>query len=102
MAQAHSVSSILTKPEAAAKARIHLRSLERRIEDGSGPRLTRIGRRVLIREDHLAEWLDRCTGAAKQTTPMRSIRATVSCEGGDCKLPRTDPLLRHRIGASGR
>jgi hypothetical protein len=67
MARANSTSSVLTKAEAAAKARIHVRSLERRLENGTGPRVTRIGRRVLIREDHLAEWLDLCASAAKQT-----------------------------------
>jgi excisionase family DNA binding protein len=68
MRQAQSASPVLTKPEAAARARVHLRTLERRIEDGTGPRVTRIGRRVLIREDHLAEWLDRCASVAKETT----------------------------------
>jgi hypothetical protein len=68
MARAQSVPVVFTKPEAAAKVRINLRSLERRIEDGSGPRVTRIGRRALIREDHLVEWLDRCASASKQTT----------------------------------
>src|SRR5689334_10753545 len=41
---------LLTKREAASRARISERTLERHIAAQSGPALTRIGRRVLIRE----------------------------------------------------
>lgn len=34
------------------------RALRHMIADGRGPRVTRIGRRKLVRADHLHEWLD--------------------------------------------
>jgi excisionase family DNA binding protein len=47
--------------EAAALAGISKRYMEMLIADGSGPAVTRIGRRVLIRDDRLREWIDRQT-----------------------------------------
>lgn len=50
--------SLLTKREAADRARISERNLERRIKLGTGPKVTRIGRRVLIRAGDYATWID--------------------------------------------
>ncbi len=49
---------LLIKSEAAQRARISPRLLDREIADGRRPTITRIGGKVLIREDHLAEWID--------------------------------------------
>ena len=49
---------LLTKREAAARARVSERTFERILANGTGPAATRIGSRVLIREDYLADWLD--------------------------------------------
>jgi uncharacterized membrane protein len=54
---------LLTKREAASRARISERTLERILANGSGPAVTRIAGRVLIREDYLTAWIDRCTDA---------------------------------------
>ncbi len=52
------MSELLTKREAATRARITERTLDRHIAAGSGPVLTRIGRRVLISVDHMSGWID--------------------------------------------
>jgi hypothetical protein len=36
------------------------RTFDRILAGGDGPTMSRIGFRVLIREDHLAEWIERC------------------------------------------
>jgi hypothetical protein len=46
---------VLTREEAALKARISQRSLDRHIANGSGPAVTRIGRRVLVQSDSFRE-----------------------------------------------
>lgn len=56
--------AVLTRREAATRARISLRLLDKLIAAGTGPTVTRIAGRVLIREQHLAEWLDGCAQAA--------------------------------------
>ena len=52
------LSNLLTRGEAAKRARICVRTLHTRVKDETGPRVTRIGGKVFIREDHLNEWLD--------------------------------------------
>jgi excisionase family DNA binding protein len=56
---------ILTRDEAAKKARISTRYLDQQIAKGAGPAITRIGGRVLVRTDALQDWLDQCTGPAR-------------------------------------
>ena len=64
--------ALLTKSEAAAHARVSIRSLENHVRRGTGPITTRIGGKVFIREDHLTEWLERCVGLpAPATEPKR-------------------------------
>ena len=50
-------------PDRGACARIHPRTLGRHIKAGSGPRVIRIGRRVLIREDDPMAWLECCASS---------------------------------------
>ena len=47
-----------TIAEVAKDARRTERSLRQLIVAGRGPKVTRIGGRLLIRGDHLAEWLE--------------------------------------------
>jgi hypothetical protein len=47
--------------EAAALAGISKRYMELRIAEGTGPDVTRIGRRVLVRDDRLRAWIDQQT-----------------------------------------
>jgi hypothetical protein len=47
--------------EAAGLAGISKRYMELRIAGGTGPDVTRIGRRVLIRDDRLRAWIDQQT-----------------------------------------
>lgn len=55
--------TLLTKREAAACARVSERTFERVLAGDTGPAITRIGGRVLIRKDHLNAWIERCTQA---------------------------------------
>lgn len=50
---------LMTLPETAERARVTQRTLLSHIAAGTGPTITKIGRRTLIREDHFREWLDR-------------------------------------------
>ncbi len=52
---------VLTKAEAAERARISPRQLDYQIKAGVGPAVTRIGGAVRIRDDELQAWLVRCT-----------------------------------------
>lgn len=58
--------TLLTKKEATQHARVSERTFDRILASGDGPTATRIGSRVLIREDHLAQWIDRCAEAPKR------------------------------------
>jgi hypothetical protein len=55
------VFEILTKNEAAQRARISRRQLDYQIKAGVGPAVTRIGGAVRVRSDQLEAWLVRCT-----------------------------------------
>jgi excisionase family DNA binding protein len=52
---------ILTKDEAAERARISRRQLDYRIKAGAGPAVTKIGGAVRVRSDELEAWLMQCT-----------------------------------------
>ena len=52
---------VLTKDEAAERARISRRHLDYQIKAGTGPAVTQIGGAVRIRDDELQAWLERCT-----------------------------------------
>ncbi len=49
--------------QAAAVANISSRTLMRQLANRSGPAVTKIGRRVVVRSDMLQAWLERCTAA---------------------------------------
>jgi len=55
--------------EGAAIARISPRYLHMRIAAGTGPEVTRFGRRVLIRDDRLRKWIDEQTEGPTMGTP---------------------------------
>ncbi len=57
---------LLTRGEAAQKARISASTLGKLIRSDRGPVVTRIGGRVFVRPEHLASWIDRC---ADPSTP---------------------------------
>ena len=48
---------LLTRKEAAKRARVCLRTFDGILDQRNGPRVTRIGRRVLIPSKSLDEWL---------------------------------------------
>jgi len=48
---------LLTKKDAAKRLSVSVRTLERQIENGTGPAIARIGGRVLLPEDALAAWV---------------------------------------------
>ena len=64
---------ILTKREAAERAKISRTMLNKQIRAGNGPAVTVIGRAVRVRSDALQTWLERCTvpqhGQANGLTP---------------------------------
>ena len=49
-----------TVDEVAALLRTKRKGIYARIERGQLPGVTRLGRRLLIRQDELLDWLDRC------------------------------------------
>ena len=53
-----SPNSFLTQSEAAETLRISTRTLERMRLEGSGPKFTKAGRRVLYRPELLEKWAD--------------------------------------------
>ena len=55
---------LFTLTEAAARARVSARHLDRLIAAGSGPRVTTIGLRRLITAEHLQSWIEANTVAA--------------------------------------
>ncbi len=48
---------MLTRREAAARVKLHVRTLDCRIADGTGPAITKLGKRVLISEAALEAWI---------------------------------------------
>lgn len=52
-----STETALSLNEAAKAAGISRKTLSRRIKDGSGPAIIRIGRRVVIRQSSFDQWL---------------------------------------------
>jgi hypothetical protein len=55
---------LLTKREAAGRARVCQRSLEKLIAQGRGPVITRVGGKILITGDHLDAWIRSLSDAA--------------------------------------
>lgn len=49
---------VLTKDEAAGRARISRRFLDKQIKAGIGPAVFHIGKRALVRSDALQAWLE--------------------------------------------
>ncbi len=64
---------VLTKKEAAERARISRRHLNYQIKAGTGPAITRIGCAVRVRSNALENWLERCTVSSP------SSRSAVLC-----------------------
>ena len=63
---------LITKQEAARRATLSLRSFERRLAEGTGPAVIKIGpRRVAISERDFDCWLARC----RQPAPGESGQA---------------------------
>ncbi len=60
---------VLTKSEAAERARISRRQLDYQIRAGVGPAVTRIGGAVRVRSDELQAWLERCTVSQASQVP---------------------------------
>lgn len=52
--------TLLTLAEAVALSRLSTRTFNRRLADGSGPAVVRIGRRAFIRQSDFDTWIDRC------------------------------------------
>ena len=52
---------VLTKDEAAGRARISRRFLDKQIKAGTGPAVFHIGTRALVRSDALQAWLESLT-----------------------------------------
>ena len=59
---------VLTKTEAADRARISPKLLNRHIKAGTGPALLRIGACVRIRSDSLQQWLESLTAQQMPST----------------------------------
>ncbi|GAN55467.1 helix-turn-helix transcriptional regulator [Tanticharoenia sakaeratensis] len=73
MPSAHNAQTpeCMSMREAARRVGISAATLCRVIARGTGPRSVQIGRRRLIRADHLAEWLDQ-----RSTAPVASDTAS--------------------------
>jgi predicted DNA-binding transcriptional regulator AlpA len=65
---------LLTIDEAARKNRICRRTLEHHINQGTGPRIIRIGRRKFISEEDNAAWLE----SLRQASPAPGAPAAVT------------------------
>lgn len=63
--------TLLNKREASQRARVSERTFDRVLASGDGPTVTRIGGRVLIREDHLDIWIERCAEPPIQKAASR-------------------------------
>ena len=57
---------VLTKDEAAKRACISRRFLDKRIAAGEGPAVMHIGTRALVRSDALQAWLERLSAKSAQ------------------------------------
>ena len=79
---------MFTRKEAAEQARISPRFLDMQIKAGCGPDVTRIGRRVLVRADKFADWIEKLTAESQRTdaaavadvAPMVPGPAPTACE----------------------
>ena len=59
---------VLTKDEAAKRACISRRFLDKRIKSGEGPDVMHIGTRALVRSDALQAWLERLSAQSRKVT----------------------------------
>lgn len=66
---------ILTIDEAAGRARVSRRQMNRCLADGHGPALTLIRGSKRIRSDLLEEWLQRCTTNSAGSTNSQAVAA---------------------------
>jgi hypothetical protein len=55
---------LLNKTEASDRVRCCVRSLDKLLAAGRGPPVTKIGGKILIREDHLDDWVRSLSDAA--------------------------------------
>jgi excisionase family DNA binding protein len=90
--------------EAAALAGISKRYMEMLIADGSGPAVTRIGRRVLIRDDRLREWIDRQTEAedAAMGQEEQELAALVVLRAVEYRLQGDGAAMTRTLRGTGR
>ena len=52
------MDNLLTRIEAAKRSRISVGTLDSILKGGNGPKVTRVGKKIFIREDHLSQWID--------------------------------------------
>ena len=75
----------MTKDEVAARVHVSRRYLEQRIAAGTGPETLHIGRRVLVRSDAFAAWVEGLAqsqrqAAAVEVEPAALPLAPAACE----------------------
>jgi excisionase family DNA binding protein len=58
------MTNLLTRAEVAQRLRVCTRSLDRYIQDGTGPRVIHIGGRIRFDEKDVADWLENCRADA--------------------------------------
>ena len=64
---------ILSKDEAARKARISRRFLDKKIKAGEGPEVMHIGTRALVRSDALQAWLEHLSAQPATKAPAGTM-----------------------------
>ena len=82
---------MFTRKEAAKQARISPRFLDMQIKAGCGPDVTRIGRRVLVRADKFADWIEKLTAESQRTdasTVGHGEDAICAADGGHLDAAR--------------
>jgi hypothetical protein len=93
--------TLLSRREAAARARISVRTLDANIAAGHGPCPTRIGRRLLVSETDLNAWLtglrqpsSECTPSASSTNPARGGAKALASAPVYTASPVSNPVRR--------
>ena len=66
---------LLTKDEVAARVHISRRYLERRIAAGTGPETLQVGRRVLVRSDAFAAWIEGLSQSQRHANEVEAASA---------------------------
>ena len=91
----------LTKDEVASQARITRRYLDKRIADGTGPQVVRIGRRALVRADDFAAWLAWLTAQSRRKDAAGPANAIITPDASMyLRLDQPDAIGRERISLS--